>query len=323
MNFSYEKRSDPHNNSESSSITTQLSSSNNEIPVAVESEYIGNDDCDVSSCFSGSDTSDTSCAPPLLNSSSSGTDSDDTSDVKIEITCAILKALNLVDQMRGSVSDFEDILQFSKEIFCRNNIELENQWPKNWCETQVLLRKCGYKDPKELYICLDESHYCHWDVLESPDALCRHCGKRGTIKYYYLGISDKVQLWCSNKAMCKKIMAHWEEKGHWLQGQGPNFTLNEVWDGSRFNELKWYWNPDAEWMLPVKCQQCRNVISVNEIQAFPEDSGDYDVTCCECGTSWMHTPQYTKGDPRNIALIGHWDGWQPFGFPGSHSCGMY
>ena len=28
----------------------------------------------------------------------------------------------------------------------------------------------------------------------------------------------------------------------------------------------------------------------------------------------MHAPVYTKGDPRNIALIGHWDGWQPFGY---------
>ena len=31
-----------------------------------------------------------------------------------------------------------------------------------------------------------------------------------------------------------------------------------------------------------------------------------------------HAPSFTKGNPRNIALIGHWDGWQPFGYPGSH-----
>jgi hypothetical protein len=31
-------------------------------------------------------------------------------------------------------------------------------------------------------------------------------------------------------------------------------------------------------------------------------------------------PTTTGGDPRNIAYIGHWDGWQPFN-NSSHSCG--
>ena len=122
----------------------------------------------------------------------------------LEITSAILKALNLVDQMQGSVSDFEDILQFSKELFCRNDSKLKKLWPKDWREMQVLLKKCGYKDPTELYICLDESHYCHWDVMESPEALCKYCGNKGTIKYYYLSIKDKLQQWCGNEDMCKK-----------------------------------------------------------------------------------------------------------------------
>lgn len=243
--------------------------------------------------------------------------------VNMEITCAILKALNLVDQMQGSVTDFEDVLRFSKELFCRNDDELKKLWPKDWRETQALLRKCGYKDPKELYICLDESHYCHWDVMESHTAVCKYCGKQGTIKYYYLSISDKIQQWCANEAMCTKMMAHWEDKGHWIRGEGANFTLKEVWDGSRFNELNWFWNPESNWMLPVKCTFCKTVISVDEILAFPEKDGKHVITCDECGTQWIHAPIFTTGDPRNIALIGHWDGWQPFGYPGSHSCGKF
>ena len=46
------------------------------------------------------------------------------------------------------------------------------------------------------------------------------------------------------------------------------------------------------------------------------------ITCPECGTRWKQGPSYARGDPHNIALIGHWDGWQPFGYPGTHSCGM-
>ena len=92
---------------------------------------------------------------------------------------------------------------------------------------------------------MDESHYTQWDVMENGKDKCRHCGKKGTIKFYYLGISDKVQLWCSNRGVCEKMMAHWGEKEHWLVGEGPNFILKEIWDGERFNELKWFWDPDS------------------------------------------------------------------------------
>ena len=68
-----------------------------------------------------------------------------------EVTCAILKALNLVDQMLGSVRDFEDVLAFAKELYCKPpDCNLEEYWPKNWRDTRKLLKDCGYKDPKEL-----------------------------------------------------------------------------------------------------------------------------------------------------------------------------
>ena len=41
----------------------------------------------------------------------------------------------------------------------------------------------------------------------------------------------------------------------------------------------------------------------------------------ECGDRTDHQPKFARGEPCNVALIGHWDGWQPFGSPGQHSCG--
>ena len=39
--------------------------------------------------------------------------------------------------------------------------------------------------------------------MESQDELCPHCGKKGYIKYYYLGLHSKVKNWFRNEAMCK------------------------------------------------------------------------------------------------------------------------
>lgn len=78
--------------------------------------------------------------------------------------------------------------------------------------------------------------------------------------------------------MCEKMLAHWVNSG-----TGPNFELKEVWNGSRFNELKWFWDPGEEWALPYKCKFYCKVISVEEIKAFPEKDGVYTIQCEECG----------------------------------------
>lgn len=167
-----------------------------------------------------------------------------------EIVAAILEALNLLDQMQGSQKDFIDLLEFAEKLFSRKyDGEFEGPvktlWPKSWRETEMILKKCGYSDPKEYFICLDQSHYSKWDIMLNSEDICKYCGKKGSIKYYYLGLQDKVKRWCANANMCKKMMAHWENKEHWIKDVGPNFILKEVWDGSRFNELSWLWDPEC------------------------------------------------------------------------------
>ena len=108
---------------------------------------------------------------------------------------------------------------------CHSNQSLTAYWPKNWRETEQLLMECGYKEPKEFTICLDQSHPCHWDVIDSPSATCRHCGKSGNIKYYYLGLSQKIKTWFSDPSMCEKMLAHWVNREAWISGIGPNWGL--------------------------------------------------------------------------------------------------
>ena len=45
------------------------------------------------------------------------------------------------------------------------------------------------------------------------------------------------------------------------------------------------------------------------------------ITCPYFFHQFKHSLQFAQGDPRNIALIGHWDGWQPFSTSAKHGCG--
>lgn len=89
--------------------------------------------------------------------------------------------------------------------------------------------------------------------MENKNQACRNCGRKGKIKYYYLGLKSKVKLWCSDMETCQKAMGHWEEKDHWLvteEGHNSHDNesdtfYNEIWDGERFSELSWFWNPNS------------------------------------------------------------------------------
>ena len=79
-------------------------------------------------------------------------------------------------------------------------------------------------------------------------------------------------------------------------------------------------------MLPFRCTSCKQVISTDHITKTLGQEGfngqPVSVLCPHCYCQVEHTLRYVSGDPRNIALIAHWDGWQPFSTSLKHSCGM-
>ena len=86
---------------------------------------------------------------------------------------------------------------------------------------------------------------------------------------------------------------------HWLHHEGPWYPLKEVWDGSRFSEVSWFWDLDCEWFLPIRCCFCSSVLSAEEIERSPYDGHTYTVTCCQCGSVNTCKGEKAKGDPRN------------------------
>ena len=267
------------------------------------------------------------------------------------IVKAVLKALQIIEDTKGSHHSFEDILNFGKELFCEGLGEecdidiVDAVWLSSWEDAQVILRRAGYENPKEYYVCFcrkkakgkksgGKKHLYNgkWDIMDGKKQTCKHCGRKGKIKYYYLGLETKVKLWCDDLEMCQKIMAHWQEKEHWLEkehGQDSinnetDFLYNEIWDGDRFSELSWFWNPDAEWILPAKCPEnyCNGVVSSDNIEAAPLREGTCEkiLECPKCYNTFSYKVKHAKGDPRNLAYIGHWDGWSPYK-SGNHKCG--
>ena len=150
--------------------------------------------------------------------------------------------------------------------------------------------------------------------MKNKNDRCKYCGSEGYIHYFYLGINSKVKCWFKSTTMCNKILSAWKERQHWLHGEDRRSVRKELWDGERWHELRWFWDPKDKWMLPVLCSNCKEVISVGHIQKCPKDRTDYYlIDCPNCMHSSKHSPQFTYGSPLNLALLGHWDGWQPFG----------
>lgn len=254
-------------------------------------------------------------------------DVDPTRTITEQIIDVILDALQLQLELKLSNIGFDHILDWGKKLFMMGFSEqYQHLWPKCWKDAEVLLHSVGYRDAKKYIICLDESHRCHFGLMSSEDDLCPHCNKKGTIPYYYLGLGPKINLWASDPMFCKKMLSHWFEKDHWLGQEnqdGWGFTCkSEIWDGRRFSELQWFWNPEEEWQLPAKCDNCGGVVSVQDINSSPDgNDGQKLVTCLSCAVTFPHVIQKATGDPRNLAYILHWDGFQPFDGKYNHGSG--
>ena len=231
---------------------------------------------------------------------------------KDAIIHAIFHALDCIDKMGGSLNSFADLLTMARVLYCKgvqfdpDDQDVIKEWPKGWSDAKKVLTDVGYTDAKEYFICLNDAHPCHWDILESSNAECRHCGEKGTIPYYYLGLETKVRLWISDWSMCKRMTAHWREKEHWFRRDEGWHTKKELWDGERFCAISWFFDPESHWCLPVRCvvEGCSNIISGETVESLPElPDGTKEVTCDECHQSFTFAPSYATGDPRNIAFI--------------------
>ena len=108
-------------------------------------------------------------------------------------------------------------------------------------------------------------------------------------------------------------MSHWNDRDQWL-GKPKEYNhpgVTELWHGSRFHELSWFWNPNQTHILPDWCPFCRELISASTIQ---EASTNREaITCHSCMNTFEPIVREVAGDPRNqVIIIIHEDGWNSF-----------
>ena len=244
-----------------------------------------------SNCRTRSDSSDScSCAADRV------TQDETTNPLKKIVVKAVLDAMAIMEDSGVSVKTFEDILEYGKSMLLTSvgdDIDVEILsvlWPKNWNAVQTLLKEEGFDDVKEYYICIcrenktftrnGETHTKYeysrkWSIMESKDELCSHCGKEGYIKYYYLGLNAKVKNWFRSEIMCKKLLSHWDEREHWL-GRTTSWPVKkEMWDGKRWLDLQWFWDPDHRWTLPTRCVYCKAIISAQTLSHCSKDENGF------------------------------------------------
>ncbi|KAL3682213.1 hypothetical protein R1sor_000235 [Riccia sorocarpa] len=121
----------------------------------------------------------------------------------------------------------------------------------------------------------------------------------------------------------------WRARERWISADrdpAPSFPIMEWWDGTKAKEIAWFFDSHCEFELPVVCQSCYEVYQAHPIKYeelsdefnFNQDSQAYEFACSSCG-DWICADRKTtkrcllisaQGDPRNIAIMGYWDGFQ-------------
>lgn len=101
-------------------------------------------------------------------------------------------------------------------------------------------------------------------------------------------------------------------------------TTRWNWDGSRSDLSDFGTHKKSgcfQQDVPFVRRLLYNILELLGVDGQRSDHEDVQIKCPYCATQFHHCLRYTRGDPRNIALIGHWDGWQPFSTSTKRSCG--
>ena len=180
------------------------------------------------------------------------------------------------------------------------------------------MKTLGYRSPRHYKVCCGRDHSTLLTSQETHPVCCV-CDQAWAecIDYYVVGLNFGD--WFKTDQQCQALLEHWEDSITSL-GQPDDYDhpeKTELWHGRRFRELAYFWDPSQSTLLPALCPCCSAIVAASEIAAAcicddsVSSSSTVTVTYDSCAESFSTQPKYMKGDPRNQALLIHYDGWCP------------
>ena len=183
--------------------------------------------------------------------------------VDLKIVRAIIKNFDIVADACGSENLLESLNLHARDLFAQGDKNIEKSWPTSYHSLMNVLRTVGYTDPKTLFVCYNSQHR----PVTNKENKCCKCDATGLVPIHYCPLKDKIEKWVYSPKMCEKFTHFYRnEKEHWLREniEEPFFPINEIWDGTRFAEVSWFFNPNQQYILPHFCIGCKYVIAVAE-----------------------------------------------------------
>ncbi|KAL3693278.1 hypothetical protein R1sor_006929 [Riccia sorocarpa] len=173
--------------------------------------------------------------------------------------------------------------------------------------------RCSSRPPSGL------QHDCE-TCTERCEAIPCRMVRKNMDSFDYIPISAMLKMVCRSRTHCHSMLTMWRARHRWFRPQegdiAPSFPIRNWWDGTKAKESSWFWDPEQTWELPVVCTTCLEVyqafpVKCQELLAhFDNTSRTYDFVCKSCGTQVTSEAKWAQGDPRNVPLLAHWDGFQ-------------
>lgn len=231
----------------------------------------------------------------------------------------MLKLLDQKEKRDMSASDFEMILE--------NICEWDNQYPaspgteklkfpKSMRACMKLLEAEGYEEPIPYNFCMKLNHGVTM-VFTGTEWICPTCSplnrEPNMVPFRYLSIASRLRQMARTPAYCRANLAHWRARADWLEAPKSSQSTDgvEMWHGQKnlFKKHSDFFDPGCTFEKPRYCAtlECKHIFHVEVLREAKEKK--LALSCPRCDLSQFYELNMGKGDPRNIAVMLHYDGW--------------
>lgn len=120
----------------------------------------------------------------------------------------------------------------------------------------------------------------------------RNNARREMLAFDYIPIEPQLKLIMKCKTLCHELLSLWRNSTKWLDQNAMSSSSESIdfWDGSKFQEVKDFWNPHALYELTVVCTNgaCKKTYTTflaskpSKELSWNVEQEKYTFECLEC-----------------------------------------